>query len=75
MDKNKDWVCVYKATKRFDAEAVRGNLEHAGITAVLFNRQDSSYLAFGYVEVHVPATQEAAAIAVIEGKNEPESTD
>lgn len=68
MDNSKDWVCVYKATKRFDAEAVKGNLEHAGINAVLFNRQDSSYLAFGYVEVHVPQEQKELALELIGGQ-------
>ncbi|HNB82748.1 MAG TPA: DUF2007 domain-containing protein [Chitinophagaceae bacterium] len=48
------WTCIYKTTSRFEAEAIQGNLDSAGIPCVILNKQDSSYLAFGYVEIHVP---------------------
>jgi len=51
---NTNWVCIYKTSSRFEAEAAKGNLESADIPCVLLNKQDSSYLAFGYVELHVP---------------------
>lgn len=49
-----NWICVFKSSSRFEAEAARGNLESAAIPCVMLNKQDSSYLAFGYVELHVP---------------------
>jgi hypothetical protein len=60
------WTCIFKSSSRFEAEAVRGNLENANIPAVVVNKQDSSYLAFGYVEVHVPSEQVEAARVVID---------
>jgi hypothetical protein len=54
MIEHKKWVCVYKSSNRFEAEAVKGNIESAEIPCVMINKQDSSYLAFGYVELHVP---------------------
>lgn len=60
-NKKTNWVCVYKTTKLFEANAIIGNLESENIPAVILNRQDSSYLAFGYVEVHVPQENEQEA--------------
>jgi hypothetical protein len=48
------WICVYKSNNKFDAEVVKGNLESNEIPCVIINKQDSSYMAFGYVELHVP---------------------
>lgn len=59
------WVCIYKTNNRFEAEAVKGNLDSADITCVILNKQDSSYLAFGYVEVHVPKDQEEQAKLIL----------
>ncbi len=72
---NQTWICVYKSSSHFDAAAVQGNLESAGIPTVLLNKQDSSYLSFGYVEVHVQAEHEQDAKAIINGTlPEPENT-
>lgn len=65
MTTDQDWVCIYKATKLFDAEAVKGNLEAASIPCVLLNKQDSSYLSFGYIEIHVPEAYRAAADGIV----------
>lgn len=48
------WICIHKTNNRFEAEALHGNIESAGIPCVIINKQDSSYLSFGYVEVHIP---------------------
>ena len=48
------WICVYKSNNKFDAEVVKGNLESNEIPCVMINKQDSSYMSFGYVELHVP---------------------
>ena len=62
-----NWTCLYKTSSRFEAEAIKGNLENEGIACVILNKQDSSYLAFGMVEVHVPAEKLAEAQALIDG--------
>jgi hypothetical protein len=56
MSEQINWICVFKSSNRFEAEAVKGNFESAEIPCVMLNKQDSSYLAFGYIELHVPDT-------------------
>ncbi|MBK7692150.1 MAG: DUF2007 domain-containing protein [Bacteroidetes bacterium] len=65
MNEKINWVCVYKTSNLFEAEVVKGNIESAEIPCVIVNKQDSSYLSFGYVEVHVPATLAKAADLVL----------
>ena len=48
------WICIYKSNNKFDAEVVKGNLESNDFPCVMINKQDSSYMSFGYVELHVP---------------------
>lgn len=60
-EKKTKWVCVYKTSSRFDAQAVQGNLESSDIPCVMLNKQDSSYMAFGYVELHVPEAYKVIA--------------
>ena len=67
MSETIKWVCVRKTTNKFEAEAMRGNLESAGIPCVILNKQDSSYLAFGYVEVHVPESRLEEAEQTLRG--------
>ena len=55
------WTCVYKSNNKFDAEVVKGNLESNEMPCVLLNKQDSSYMSFGYVELHVPEEFKTAA--------------
>jgi len=54
MNDKTNWICIHKTNNQFEAEAMRGNIESAGIPCVILNKQDSSYLSFGYVEVHIP---------------------
>ncbi len=65
MDNKNKWVCVYKTGSKFEAEALCGNLENEGIPCVVLNKQDSSYLAFGYVELHVPEERKQEALSFI----------
>lgn len=62
-----NWTCLYKTSSRFEAEAIKGNLENEGIACVILNKQDSSYLAFGMVEVHVPVEKLEEAQALLDG--------
>jgi uncharacterized protein len=50
------WEKVYSTSRQYEAEIIAGKLEDAGIKAVIVNKQDSSYRAFGEVEIHVPRT-------------------
>jgi len=51
MEKN--WVRIYKSTNFYQAEIVKQMLLQHAIETVLLNKQDSSYLNFGNVEVYV----------------------
>ena len=53
------WVCIFKTNNKFEAEVMKGNIESADIPCVILNKQDSSYLSFGYVELHVPEERKA----------------
>ena len=66
---NKQWICIYKTTSSFEAAAVQGNIESEGIACVMLNKQDSSYLAFGYIELHVLAENETQAKEIINSLN------
>jgi hypothetical protein len=51
MEKN--WVKIYKSANFYQSEIVKQMLLQHHIEAVLMNKQDSSYLNFGDVEVYV----------------------
>lgn len=48
------WFKLYSTKNYVEASIVKGKLEENNIQAVILNRQDSSYLAFGDIEVYVP---------------------
>ena len=62
----KDWVRIYASTDPGKAAIFKGNLEEQGIPAVILNKQDSSYVFLGKVEIHVPAERAAEAKALVE---------
>lgn len=64
-DQNIQWICVFKTNRRFEAEAVKGNLESENIPCIMLNKQDSTYMAFGYVELHVPLEYKKEAELVL----------
>ncbi len=47
------------------AEITKQMLEENNINVVLLNKQDSSYLMFGLIELFVPKNQEKEAIALL----------
>jgi hypothetical protein len=63
------WICIYKSNNKFDAEVVKGNLESNRIPCVLLNKQDSSYMSFGYVELHVPEEFKTIAETILKDNN------
>lgn len=52
-DKTQDWAKIYSTMHRQKAEIVKGVLENEGIPAVVMDKLDSSYQAFGELEVYV----------------------
>ncbi len=50
---DKDWVNIYNADQQYLAELAKKMLADHNITAVIVNKKDSSYLAFGDIELYV----------------------
>lgn len=48
------WFKLYSTKNYVEANIIKGMLEENNIQAVILNRQDSSYLAFGEIEIYVP---------------------
>lgn len=53
MDYN--WIKIYASTDPFKIELLKGFLDENNIVAMSINKKDSSYLAFGEVELLVDA--------------------
>lgn len=52
--KNRDqWEKVFSTNTPYQAEIMKALLEKENITSVIINKQDSSYLVFGEIEVYV----------------------
>jgi hypothetical protein len=65
-----NWICIHKTGSRFEAEAIRGNLEANGIACVVMNKQDSSYISIGFFEIHVPEQEAPRALTFLSNSNE-----
>jgi hypothetical protein len=50
-----NWCLLLRTDKYVDAEILRGLLEENQIPVVVVNKQDSSYVFLGDIEVYVPA--------------------
>jgi hypothetical protein len=49
-----NWKKLYTTESLTQANIVKGMLEQNQVPVVLVNKQDSSYINFGEIEVHVP---------------------
>lgn len=47
------WEKIFSATERYKIEILKTLLEEEEIISVVVNKQDSSYLIFGEIELHV----------------------
>ncbi|MGI8952025.1 MAG: putative signal transducing protein [Chitinophagaceae bacterium] len=50
----KNWFLLYTTRNYAQANIIKGMLEENNIHVILFNRQDSSYINFGEIELYVP---------------------
>ncbi len=55
------WYKLYITRSYAEANIIKGMLEENSIHVVIMNKLDSSYLIFGYIELHVPLTQKDMA--------------
>ena len=70
MDYN--WITIYTSTDPFKIELLKGFLDQNTIVAMSINKKDSSYLAFGEIELLVDAKDVMKAKILIK-KQEDES--
>lgn len=61
----KGWKQVFLSGEMYQAEIARELLENNGIAAVVLNQKDSSYTAFGNIEVYVNENDETKAIEIL----------
>jgi hypothetical protein len=52
-DQDSHWEVVFSTNLLYKAEIIKGMLEEEGIQSVIVNKQDSSYIAFGEIELFI----------------------
>jgi hypothetical protein len=52
-DPKEPWELLFRSDKEYRVEIMKGLLEEEEITSVIMNKQDSSYLIFGEVQLFV----------------------
>jgi len=67
-----NWIKIYTSTDPFKIELLKGFLDQNNIVAMSINKKDSSYLAFGEIELLVEAKDVMKAKILIK-KQEDES--
>jgi hypothetical protein len=60
-----DFNKIYQTGNPFEAEITIQMLEENGIKAVSMNKRDSSYHAFGVIEIYCPANDVVTALHLI----------
>ncbi|WP_353182290.1 DUF2007 domain-containing protein [Parapedobacter lycopersici] len=65
----KDWIKLITTASPIEAEMIRQLLETNGVTAVVLNKQDSSY-RFGQIELYVHESVSETARELIAGQND-----
>ena len=59
------WFKLYTTKNFAEANIVKGMLEENNITAIILNKLDSSYLAFGDIELYVPIHLKDVAVHLL----------
>jgi hypothetical protein len=62
-----NWIRVHATKDLAEAEILRGLLERNQVPVTLLNRQDSSYVFLGEIELYVPAHLKDLAASLIQG--------
>jgi Putative prokaryotic signal transducing protein len=62
-----NWYLLLRTDKYIDAEILRGLLEENQVPVVVVNKQDSSYIFLGEIEVYVPPQSKELARDLMSG--------
>ena len=57
---------LYSTKNYLEANIIKGKLEENNIRAVILNRQDTSYISIGEIELYVPAHLKDIAVHLID---------
>jgi len=60
------WFMLYSTKNYLEANIIKGKLEENNIRAVILNRQDTSYISIGEIELYVPAHLKDIAVHLID---------
>lgn len=60
------WHLLYKTRNYAEASIIQGMLEENLIPVQIMNKQDSSYLNFGDIEIHVPINLKDVAKSLLD---------
>ena len=63
MEKN--WVKIFSSEKVIEVEIIKQMLFENNITAVIINKQDSSYNMFGSIDLYVKENNKSIALKLI----------
>lgn len=61
----KNWYLIHNTQNNVEAAIVKGLLEENNIPVQILNKQSSSYIVLGNIEVYVPVHLKDVAITVI----------
>ncbi|MFZ1798833.1 MAG: DUF2007 domain-containing protein [Chitinophagaceae bacterium] len=62
----KGWVKIYATRNYPTANIIKGMLEENNIRTIILNKQDSSYINFGDIELYVPVHLKEIALNLME---------
>jgi len=65
MESASQWVKIYSTDLLYKAEIAKGVLEENGIKSVILNKQDSSYVFVGVIELYVNTEYALKAVNLI----------
>ena len=64
-DLEKNWSLIFTTTESFQAAILKGKLEENNIPVFVLNKEDSSFLNFGDIQVYVPNQFKDAATSLV----------
>jgi hypothetical protein len=64
-DLEKNWSLIFTTTESFQAAILKGKLEENNIPVFVLNKEDSSFLNFGDIQVYVPNQFKDAATGLV----------
>ena len=62
-----NWYLLFTTDKNYEAEIIRGKLEENQVPVILVNKQDSSYVFLGEIEIYVPVHLKELARELVSG--------